>query len=142
VSVKEQGNILKHFAIAGLIAIVFYVVGYSWLEHKRVDKGPWQITFRTDGAGTPEILIAQSNLNIFQTVSFPSARTNANISKSIIFGQDPPELPFGQLIYQDPTFLPGTVTMKMFGHDVELLPRILTIDKKQYSWPSGDIIVP
>jgi len=140
--VKEQGQILKHFAIAGLIAIVFYVVGYSWLEHKRVDTGPWHIMFRTDGAGTPEILIAQSNLSIFKTVSFPSAHTNANISKSIIFGQDPPDLPFGQLIYQDPTFLPGTVTMRMFGHEVELLPRILTIDKKQYSWRSGDIIVP
>jgi hypothetical protein len=49
-------------------------------------------------------------------------------------------LPFGELLYQDPTFLPGTVTMRLFGHVVELLPRVLTVDKKEYPWQSGAVI--
>jgi hypothetical protein len=44
------------------------------------------------------------------------------------------------LIFQDPTFLPGTVTIRLFGHVVEFLPRVLTIDKKEYPWQSGAVI--
>jgi hypothetical protein len=44
------------------------------------------------------------------------------------------------MIFQDPTFLPGTVTMRLFGHQIELLPRVLTIDREEYPWHSTNWI--
>ena len=34
----------------------------------------------------------------------------------------------------DTISLPGTVTFQMFGHEIELLPRVLTIDRQEYPW--------
>lgn len=138
----RQEGILKHFAAALVIAVVFYFAGFNWLQHRRVEKGPWQVTFQTDAAGTPAISIVQSNLNIFKTISFPRGRAAPGLSRTLAFGQETPDLPFGEMIYQDPTFLPGTVTMRLFGHEIELLPRVLTIDKKEYTWRSGGVAVP
>ena len=43
-------------------------------------------------------------------------------------------VPFGECIYQDLMFLPGVVTMNLLGHEIELMPRTLVIDKKEASW--------
>jgi hypothetical protein len=138
----RQEGIVKHFAAAFIIAAIFYLAVYSWLQHRREFKGPWHIAFQTDARGTPAISISQTNLAILLTVSFPRGYAPPNILTNITFGQDPPALPFGELIYQDPTFLPGTVTMSLFGHQIEVIPRVLTIDHKEYPWRSNDIIVP
>jgi hypothetical protein len=49
-------------------------------------------------------------------------------------------VPFGEVIFQDLTFLPGTVTFNFFGHEVELLPRTLIIDKQEHAWKTGEVI--
>jgi hypothetical protein len=36
--------------------------------------------------------------------------------------------------------LPGTVTLRLFGHEIELLPRVLIIDRKEHPWKAGDTI--
>jgi hypothetical protein len=137
---RNEG-ILKHLAIAFAIALVFYVAAFTWLEHRRVVKGPWLVTFRTDAAGTPSLCIAQPNLGITQSVSFPAQTSPPpNFSRTIRFVQGTTNLPFGDLVFQDPTFLPGTVTMRLFGHQIELLPRLLTIDHRQYPWKAGSQI--
>jgi hypothetical protein len=42
----------------------------------------------------------------------------------------------------DTTFLPGTVSFtNIFGHDIELLPRVLIIDRQEHSWKTGERIV-
>jgi len=40
-------------------------------------------------------------------------------------------------------FLPGVVTMNLLGHEIELMPRTLVIDKKEIPWvtPAGRITV-
>ena len=136
-------GILKHFAKALVIAVVFYFVTFAWIENRRTANGPWQITFRADAAGMPALAISQPKLNISETVRFAHAKAAPNLSQTIIFGQDAPELPFGEMLYHDPTFLPGTVTMRLFGHEVQLLPRVLIVDGKEYPWHStGEIDVP
>jgi hypothetical protein len=136
-------GILKHFAAALVIAVVFYFVTFTWIERRRAGSGPWEITFRADAGGTPSLSIAETNLNILQIIRFPRERTTPNLSKTITFRSLSPDLPFGEMLYQDPTFLPGTVAMRLFGHQVQLLPRVLTIDRKEYPWHSGrEIEVP
>jgi hypothetical protein len=124
-----------------VIAVVLYVAAFGWFEHRRTFKGPWEVSFRADAAGTPSLLITQTHLDISETIRFPGQTVQpSSFSRTIVFGPTPPELPFGELIYQDPTFLPGTVTLRLFGHTNELLPRVLIIDKKEYPWHAGDTI--
>jgi hypothetical protein len=136
----RQEGILKHIAAALVIAVVFYFVTFTWIERRRAANGPWQITFRSDVAGVPALSIAESKLNISQTVQFPRGKTTPNLSQTITFGTDPPDLPFGELVYHDPTFLPGAVTMRLFGHQFELVPRVLYIDGKEHLWHSNNVI--
>lgn len=136
-------GILKHIAAALVIAVVFYFVTFTWIQRRRAANGPWEVTFRADAAGVPALSIFESKLNISKTLRFPRDRTTPNLSRTITFGQDTPDLPFGDMVYQDPTFLPGTVTMGLFGHQIELLPRVLIIDKAEYPWHStNEINVP
>jgi hypothetical protein len=41
----------------------------------------------------------------------------------------------------DTTFLPGTLTFRLFSHELELLPRVLIIDHEEYPWVPGTNIV-
>jgi hypothetical protein len=137
----RSDGLLKHLMICAVIAVVFYVVAFAWIEHRRTAKGPWEADFRADGAGTPALLISQTNLHISQTILFAGQTVRpAPFSRTIVFGLTQTNLPFGELLYQDPTFLPGTVTMRLFGHTVELLPRVLSVDKREYPWRSGAVI--
>ena len=46
-------------------------------------------------------------------------------------------VPFGKVIFEDLTFLPGVVTFDLFGHEIELLPRTLIVNKRGIPWQSG-----
>ena len=137
----RSDGLLKHLALCLLIAVVFYVAAFSWIQHRRTVNGPWEVCFRTDAAGMPSLLILQTNLNVSQTLRFPGrALAPANLCRTVGFARPPAALPFGELIFQDPTFLPGTVTLRLFDHQIELLPRVLAIDQKEYPWRAGSQI--
>lgn len=131
---KSQG-ILKHALIAFAIAVAFYVAGFSWIQHRREVKGPWTVVFLTDPSGTPSIIVSHAKLDISQKITFTSEKLpRANYLHAVEFAQPRSTIPFGQVIFQDPTFLPGTLTLNFFDHEIELLPRVLIIDKKEISW--------
>lgn len=137
---RSEG-IFKHAAIAFAIAVVFYCGSFAWIQHQRSYKGPWQITFAADGRGRPFLAISQPFLHISEEIVFPAKTTTAtNLPATVRFPEAVNQLPFGKMIFQDPTFLPGTVTMTQFGHEIELLPRVLIIDKKEIPWRNGDKI--
>ncbi|HEY3863073.1 MAG TPA: hypothetical protein VGO59_14420 [Verrucomicrobiae bacterium] len=137
----RSDSLLKHLAICAVISLVFYVTVFAWIEHRRTFKGPWVADFRADAAGAPSIIIRQTNMAVSETLVFPgqTAKTR-NATNTIIFDGTPPDLPFGELLYQDPTFLPGTVTLRVFGHQVEFFPRAFTVDKKERPWQPGGVI--
>jgi hypothetical protein len=138
--VRSDG-IIKHFALALVIAVALYIVSFGWIQHRRTFKGPWEITFATDAAGRPALDIAQATLKISQEIDFPSQRiAPIHPDRTVRFDEAVTNLPFGEMIFQDPTFLPGTVTMRLFGHEIELLPRVLIIDKKEVPWRAGQPI--
>ena len=49
-------------------------------------------------------------------------------------------VPLGRVKFEDLTYLPGTVTLEMFGHEIELLPRTLYINRKPHPWKSNETI--
>jgi hypothetical protein len=140
---KPEENIVKHFALALAIAVVLYVLSFSWIEHMRTRKGPWELAFRSDPGGAPSMVIRQPALDITQTLVFPGEKVAPNLDVMQRFSEATSNAPFGRVIFQDPTFLPGTLTLELFGHEVEALPRVLIIDKKEIAWtPNGQVTVP
>jgi hypothetical protein len=133
----------KHFILAFLIAIVLYVVFYTAIEHRRTRSGPWQVTFTSDGTNAPTVIINESKLKITNVkLVFPNEKAPAT-NALVVF--DPPkpvpfDLPFGQCIFLDTTFQTGTVVFNIYGHEIQLIPRVLTIDKKEYPWQSESTI--
>jgi hypothetical protein len=139
---RHSESIIKDLVIVLVLSVLFYVAGFAWIQHRRVAKGPWEVTFVSDSAGQPSILIAQRTLNISQKLEFPDVRIHrANLDVGVKFGEAVTNLPFGEMMFQDPLFLPGTATMRLFGHVVELLPRVLIIDDQEQAWGSGREIV-
>ena len=140
VAMRSDG-FLKHIAIAFAIALALYIVSFGWIQHRRMFRGPWEIIFVTDSAGQPSLKISQPVLQMSETIDFPGQKiAPANLARAQSFVEAVTNLPFGEMIFQDPTFLPGTVTMRQFGHEIELLPRVLIVDKKEIPWRAGQTV--
>ena len=139
----NPNNPLRHFVAAFLIAVLGYYVVYHAIEHRRTRKGPWVVTFRQGTDGPPSLVINQPTLRITNVqISFAENKLLiTNSSSTFFFSQPRPvpyEVPFGKCLFMDTTFLPGTVTFQLFGHEIELLPRVLIIDHQEHPWRSGN----
>jgi hypothetical protein len=134
---KSSGP-LKHFIIAFVIALVIYVVFYNFIEHRRSRNGPWRVTF-TNEAGVPELIVLEPELSVTNCrITFPG-ESAADKYGTLVFAQPQPvpfDVPFGKCVFEDTTFQPGTIVFQFFGHEIQLLPRALTIDRQEYPWQS------
>jgi hypothetical protein len=135
---KREGP-AKHFVLAFLLALAGYIVFYQFIEHRRSRNGPWQVVFTNSAAGGPAIVINQPRLAISNVqISFAAPSLIVTSSPTtVVFGQPkavPYEVPFGKCVFMDTTFLPGTLTFQLCGHEIELLPRVLVIDRQEYPW--------
>jgi len=139
--VMQSESVFKHFGLAFVIAVVLYIVSFGWIQHRRTFRGPWEITFVTDGSGQPSLAIAQPKLGISEQITFPGRKiASTNLLQVERFDEALTNLPFGEMIFQDPTFLPGTVTMRQFGHMIELLPRVLIVDSNEIPWRTDEVV--
>ena len=134
---------LKHFALAFIIALVLYFFAYHAIEHRRTRNGAWLVTF-TNRSAAPALVINEPQLHISDvTIVFPGQSASFT-NQTIRFNPPQPvpfDLPFGQCIFDDPTCPPGTIVIVAFGHEIELLPRTLTLDRREHIWQSGEVIV-
>jgi len=147
----KTGDLVKRASAAFVLALAAYAVLYYLIEHRRASKGPWQVTFTKAEIGVPAMLINQSALGItnvqilFQAE--PAASTNAasraNFDQAspdritVSFNQarqTPFDVPYGRCDFLDTVTLPGTVAFEIFGHQIQLMPRVLTIDGIEHSW--------
>jgi hypothetical protein len=139
----KSDNLLRHLMVPFGIAVLIYVVFYTWIEHRRTRKGPWEVTFTNSVSGAATLVINQPALAVTNLqITFPgeTARTNASLSFSR--PQEVPwDLPYGKCVFMDTTFLPGTITIDLFGHEIELIPRVLTIDHQEMPWVSDKTIL-
>ncbi|MGC3958355.1 MAG: hypothetical protein QM813_10565 [Verrucomicrobiota bacterium] len=135
---------LKTVILIGLFSLGFYIAFFSWMEHRRYKNGPWEVTF-TAVDSTPALLIhhAKSGLTNI-TILFPGGEPATNLPQTVRFqhGQVAPlDLPFGKCVFLDTLFLPGTVACEMFGHQIQLMPHTLTIDRTPHPWAAGEKIL-
>src|SRR5256885_1910294 len=124
------------------VVLLFYITAFTWLQHRQTRTGPWEATFVTDAIGNPSITIYQPKLNIAEVkLVFRGEKGEpTNLSQTVRFDRVDAVVPFGSVIFHDLMFLPGTVTMDLFGHEVELLPRTLIVNKKEVPWKSNTAI--
>jgi hypothetical protein len=129
----------RSIAITFVLAAVFYFIAYSWLSKRQTARGPWQVTFTNDAAGVPELIIAQRSIGVSNVyVRFDGESLNATQHTGVVeFAKPKAEVPFGRVIYDDLMFMPGTVTLDCFGHEVEMLPRTLSLNRKPVRWASN-----
>ncbi|MCI0744412.1 MAG: hypothetical protein L0Y58_03300 [Verrucomicrobia subdivision 3 bacterium] len=126
----------QSFLIAGAIILALYFAVFYGIEGCRHAKGPWRVTFAASNE-IPRIDVAQERLKFFATLVFVGeANTATNLPQAVIFDQPKRSIPFGRVIYEDLTQLPGVVTFDLFGHEIELLPRALIVNKREVPWNS------
>ncbi len=132
----------KEVIVVFLASLLLYGIGYYWIEHQRTKNGPWQVTFSSNGSNDdPFIMINHDSLGVNNTKIFFRGETTSQPVDSVIisFENQQDEIPFGKVLFQDPTFLPGTAAFDFFGHEVELLPRVLTLNRIEYPWKPDSV---
>ena len=135
----DSDNILKHAAIVFCIAVAGYAIFYFADNQLRARKGPWEVSFFSTN-DAPAIEINQPSLGIEKVQIIFEGETLANAQPGkIIFRQPKQLLPFGKTKFEDLTYLPGSVAFDFFGHEVELLPRTLYLNKTEHPWKSGQV---
>ncbi len=141
----KRDGFLGRAALVFGVAVLLYVVVYNAIERRRNSKGPWQVTFSQLQSGTPAILINQPTIAITNVqISFPGfsgSITNGSVTLDFREARKTPfEVPLGKCVFLDTVFLPGTVALDIAGHQIQLLPRVLTIDGIERKWNSGESI--
>jgi hypothetical protein len=142
----KADNPARHFITAFLIAGAVYFLAYNFIEHRRLRHGPWTLDFTTNAAGIPEVVINQGPLGLTNIqMVFPNERVPEGFlpgdPKSFANPKPVPyPLPFGKCVFMDTTFLPGTLTLNLFNHEIELLPRTMIIDHDEHAWKPGETI--
>jgi hypothetical protein len=131
----------RHLAIGFGLALVIYAAFFTCDQRVRQHKGPWEVTFMTNSAGLPAITVNQPNLSItnVQIVFGGETLSNGISGTRVVFDKPQQVIPFGKTKFEDLTYLPGSVAFDFFGHEVELLPRTLYLNKKEYPWKPGAI---
>ncbi|MDX1950991.1 MAG: hypothetical protein SFY81_02340 [Verrucomicrobiota bacterium] len=133
---------LKHFTGVFLGALVLYVLLFSCDAHLRSRKGPWEVTFQTNNFGNPALLVNQHSLGVTNLQIILEGETATNqLPQTIQFTNPRLQPPFGRVRFHDLTYLPGTLTFDLYGHEVELLPRALFLNLKEFQWGNSNFYV-
>ena len=135
---SSSDKLPRHLLIAFGLALAIYGLFFSCDMALRKRKGPWQVQFHTNGAGHAAITVNQPALRItnVQVVFLTEIATNTG---RVLFDRPQQPIPFGKTKFEDLTYLPGSVAFDFFGHELELLPRTLYLNKKEHPWAPNSI---
>jgi hypothetical protein len=133
-------NVLWHFLAAFLLAAIVYSVVFFVDYQLRTRRGPWEVTFTVQPGDTPRLTINQSALGLNNVhIEFPG-ETADTVQETVRFHSPEQPVPLGRVLYEDLTYLPGVVTLELFGHEIELLPRVLYLNRQAQPWRTNTTI--
>ena len=136
----NSGMNAKIFGLIFLVVLGLYFLLFTGIEHSRHTKGPWEVEFQTDANGDAMLVVSQPHLKVSGARIVVHGEQVTNAPGRVAFDRVKLPVPFGRVIYEDLTFLPGVVTFDLLGHEVELLPRALVVNKKLVPWQSGTMV--
>jgi len=136
---KSQSVTWKSVVVTFVLAVVFYMLAYAWMTKRQTGKGPWQVSFMTNSAGVPALVIAQPVLRISNVViQFAGEQLEASNGTGVVhFAKPRQPTPFGRVAYDDLMFQPGAVALDCFGHLVELVPSVLGLNGVRFGWTNN-----
>ena len=141
----KTSGLLRQLGVAFTVALAAYVGLFCGIEGCRARRGPWQVTFTNSVAGAPMLAVNQPKLGITNVhLLFAGVSASTNPSVTLKFAQARPvpfDVPFGKCVFLDTLSLPGTVVLDLFGHEVQLLPRVLVIDRVEQAWRSASTLI-
>jgi len=118
----------------------FYFAAFYGMEYLRERKGPWELEFNPNRGGTPALVITQPALGVKDVTILFRGEFSTNTPGVVRFDGVERAPRFGRLLFHDLTFLPGVLTFDFFGQEVELLPRVLVVNKREIPWHTGATI--
>jgi hypothetical protein len=140
----KSDPIWKQIIVVFLCAVLGYALVFDWIENQRRKDGPWLVTFATTN-GMPALIVNHPKRELTNiTIMFVNAPAPTNLPQAVAFEHGRPapfDLPFGKCVFIDALYLPGTAACEMFGHEIQLMPRVLTIDGVERAWHSGENIL-
>src|SRR5687767_8755972 len=137
----KSDRFLKSLIVFALAIFALYFMVFYGIEGCRRAKGPWEVSFSSDQLG-PQVKVTQSNLDRSASIVFAGETTGAtNLPQTVRFERPKQGVPFGKVIYEDLMQLPGVVTFDLFGHEIELLPRTLIVNKKEVRWNMRSVVL-
>lgn len=122
------------------VVLLLYLGFFHGIERWRRQQGPWVVEFLADHQGQPCLAISQEKLHIRQLRITLAGETvpgpvQTSLPRRVVFDQPRRPLPFGKRLHEDLTSLPGVVTLDLFGHFVELAPKVMTLNRERQPWP-------
>jgi hypothetical protein len=124
--------VLLFAAVLGVYLVLFFGI-----ERSRQTGGPWEVEFQTGANDIVTLVVSQAHLKISGAKIVVHGEHVTNAPGYVTFDRVRLPVPFGEVIFEDLTFLPGVVTFNLLGHEVELMPRALVVNKKLVPWQSG-----
>ncbi|MBI1839525.1 MAG: hypothetical protein HYR88_01570 [Verrucomicrobia bacterium] len=139
----DMGFPIRPVFLFFLALIPCYLAVFWGVEHWRTRQGPWVLDFSTDASGVPALRVLHPTIvPAGVEVRFVDERQSGATNGSVILNRPMQPLPWGRRISEDLTALPGVETLSLFGHEVELAPRVLVVDRKEIAWRSQAVIAP
>jgi hypothetical protein len=139
-------RLTRHLLIAFCLALALYVVGYWLIEHRRVHHTPWRVNFSAEtNSHSLRLTVTQASQRLGPVqvrLAWPPDAP-LPISTEQTFAEVRPvpfQVPGGQCIFHDATFMPGTVVMEIAGTQIQLLARSLTVGTNEYAWSQTNVI--
>jgi len=133
----RSDGIRKHLVAAFLLAALLYAAGFALDQHLRTRRGPWEVTFTREPSGDPALVVQQTHLGIRDVKIVFAGESASHRVETVSFDRPGETLPFGRVKFDDLTVLPGTVTIEFAGHEIELLPRTLYLNRRSRPWENG-----
>jgi hypothetical protein len=138
----KQDRLTRHLLVALVLSLAIYAAGYWFIESRRVAESPWMVSFQAGTNGCAEIIVRQESLGLGPvTICIETTNLPPETRREEWVFRTPRPVPFpvplGQCVFQDATFLPGTVALEIAGVPIQMLPRALTVGTKEYSWSSN-----
>jgi len=134
---RAAGLTPKSVIVTFIVVLIFYFAAFWGIEGFRQHRGPWVVAFGTNNLGEATLTLSQEARGLSDVRLVVHGEHATNPPTMVRFDRVLQPVPFGRVIYEDLTFLPGVVTFDLFGHEVELLPRVLVVDKEQVPWKPG-----
>ena len=134
---RSAGLTPKSIAFTLAVVGVLYFAAFWGIERFRAYRGPWEVAFGSNAQSEATLTVSQRALGLAGMRLVVHGDPATNGPSIVRFDKVLQPIPFGRVIYEDLTFLPGVVTFDLFGHEIELLPRVLIVNKQEVPWHSG-----